>query len=78
MPADRNFLTFDFRAVEIPKKCTAVRGHRHVQHLIEIAIVEAAVPIHANKVAAHQTFHRAGIEIVFQKLLVARELLRAL
>ena len=40
--------------------------HRQIEHLIEVAVVEGAIPTHGDRVAAHDPGRGSGIEGVGQ------------
>src|SRR3989338_7959194 len=41
---------------------------RHIQHLIEVAIVDGTLPSHAEKAQTHDVIQGCRVETIFQKL----------
>src|SRR6185436_18507334 len=53
--------------VEVPDGAGTVGGEGNLEHLVEIAVVERAVPPDAHEVPTHEAFDGAGIEVVHQE-----------
>ncbi len=60
-PAERGDVPDRGPPVSVPAR------HREIQHLVEIAVVNLAVPSHADQRPAHQAFHSGRIEVVHQQ-----------
>src|SRR6185503_14921198 len=53
--------------VDLPDGSRAAGGQGNFEHLIEIAVIERAVPPDAHEVSTHEAFDGAGIEVVHQE-----------
>ena len=70
-----DFAVFDFVRVDVPEtEGAALVAPMHLQHLIEVAVEDFALPAHVDGVPAHQAIHGARVEGVVQEEHVVAEL----
>lgn len=70
MVSQRNRDVYRFIWIKIPDESQISSTQRQAYHLIEIAIVDAAEPVNAQRGPAHQVFHCLRIETILQQTLV--------
>src|SRR5215210_5538029 len=68
MVARHNATLMQLRGIEVSDVRGKAIGDRHVEHLIEVAIIQSAVPAHRQRVPAHDAGRSRGIERVRQPL----------
>src|SRR4030095_3311774 len=56
-----------FKAFDLPNRPPPA-SHGNFQHLIEVAVVDLPIPADRYKIAAHDSFRRARIELVHQEI----------
>jgi len=59
-----------------PSSGAVAATERDVQHLVEVAVVEATIPADTHERATHEPRHGRGIEVVDEQAEVGRELAR--
>ena len=52
----------ELRWIEVANMSRYPMTHRQIEHLVEVAVVEGAIPAHGDRVAAHDTGRGSGIE----------------
>ncbi len=68
MVARCDLALIELRRIKVADMSGRAMIHRQIEHLVEVAVVEGAVPAHRDRVAAHDAGRGSGIEGVGQSL----------
>lgn len=66
MVARRDLALIELNRIEVPNMCGCTIPHRQIEHLIEITVIEGAIPTDGKGVTAHDACRGGGIEGVGQ------------
>jgi hypothetical protein len=64
MGAYDNATVFQLREIELAYPGLGIGLYRHIQHLIEITVIEASIPPHTQQKSTHEPIHGRGIKMI--------------
>lgn len=66
MVTRRDLTLIETNSIEVADMSGRTMIHRQIEHLVEVAIVNGAIPAYGDRIAAHDTSRGSGIEGVGQ------------